>query len=150
MTYYLLTYLLKSFPLPIAFQAIPFEIALKNQKWLLVSVYNPDKSFGKYFLECLTTLLDYYTRTYNSYVIIGDMNLEPHKEPMKQFIENNNLYNLINKPTCFKSTNGSCIDLILTNKKFSFVIFIRSGLGEMQYSSTKGKPIQNGHVSMCQ
>ena len=73
---------LKSFPLPIDFQAIPFEINLKNQKWLLISVYNPDKSFGKYFLECLTTLLDYYTRTYNSYVIIGDMNLEPHKEPI--------------------------------------------------------------------
>ena len=45
------------------------------------------------------------------------MNLEPDKNPMKQFIEDNNLYNLIKKPTCFKSSNGKCIDLILTNKK---------------------------------
>ena len=38
------------------------------------------------------------------------MNLEPDKNPMKKFIEDNNLYNLIKK----------CLDLILTNKKFSF------------------------------
>ena len=30
------------------------------------------------------------------------------------------LYSLINTPTCFKSVDGSCIDLILTNKKHSF------------------------------
>ena len=47
-------------------------------------------------------------------------NLEPEKKPMKQFIEDYNLFNLIKKPTCFKSLKGTCIDLILTNKKFSF------------------------------
>ena len=65
-------------------------------------------------------LLDYYLRSYDSYVIIGDMNLEPNKNPMKRFICDNNLYNLIKKPTCFKSIKGTCIDLILTNKKFDF------------------------------
>ena len=48
------------------------------------------------------------------------MNLEPDKKPLKDFIEINNLYNLIKKPTCFKSSKGSCIDLILTNKKSLF------------------------------
>ena len=31
-----------------------------------------------------------------------------------------NLDSLINKPTCFQSTNPTCIDLILTNKKSLF------------------------------
>ena len=48
------------------------------------------------------------------------MNLEPDKNPIKQFIEDYRIYNLIKKPTCFKSTKGICIDLILTNRKFSF------------------------------
>ena len=111
---------LNNFILPNDFQAIPFEITLKNQKWLIISVYNPDKSIGNIFLENLTTLLDFYLRSYDSYVIIGDMNLEPDKNPMKQFIDDNNLFNLIRKPTCFKSSKGSCIDLILTNKRFNF------------------------------
>ena len=48
------------------------------------------------------------------------MNLEPNEPLMKEFIENYCLYNLINKPTCFKSKMGTNIDLILTNKKSSF------------------------------
>ena len=39
---------------------------------------------------------------------------------MKDFLDNNNLHNLIQKPTCFKSSSGTCIDLILTNKKSVF------------------------------
>ena len=112
--------LLRNFSFPEDFQALPFEITLKKQKWLIISVYNPDKNTGKLFLENLSLLLDFYLRSYDSYVIIGDMNLEPDKNPMKQFIEDYNLFNLIKKPTCFKSTKGTCIDLILTNKKFSF------------------------------
>ena len=67
--------LLNNFPIPNDFQAIPFEISLKSQKWLIVSVYNPDKNNGNIFLENLTTLLDFYLRNYESCVIIGDNEL---------------------------------------------------------------------------
>ena len=36
------------------------------------------------------------------------------------FINPLNLESLINKPTCFQSTNPTCTDLILTNKKSVF------------------------------
>ena len=32
----------------------------------------------------------------------------------------NNLYSMNKDATCFKSPNGTCIDLLLTNKKYSF------------------------------
>ena len=35
------------------------------------------------------------------------------------FMKGHNFYNLIKEPTCFKSANGTCIDLILTNQKHS-------------------------------
>ena len=121
---------LNSFTLPKDFQVIPFEVTLKNQKWLILSVYNPDKNLGNVFIDNLTMLLDFYLRSYDSNVIIGDMNLEPDKNPMKQFIEDNNLYNLIKKPTCFKSSKGS--DLILTNKRscFQFTNTFETGLSD--------------------
>ena len=60
------------------------------------------------------------------------MNLEPNEPIMREFIENYSLYNLIKKPTCFKSKTGTCIDLILTNKKacFQFSDTFETGLSD--------------------
>lgn len=40
---------------------------------------------------------------------------------LESFMNIHNMYSLIKEPTCFKSmTNPSCIDLFLTNRKYSF------------------------------
>ena len=49
---------------------------------------------------------------------MGDFNIE-RSNPPKLFLNSNNLYNLIKSNTCFKG-KGSCIDLFLTNRKYSF------------------------------
>ena len=50
---------------------------------------------------------------------MGDFNLEPHDKRLGYFLNSNNLVNLVKTSTCFKGS-GSCIDLILTNRKYSF------------------------------
>ena len=45
--------------------------------------------------------------------------METTESALSNFLSSNNLSNLIKKNTCFKGT-GSCIDLILTNRKYSF------------------------------
>ena len=35
-------------------------------------------------------------------------------------LDRHKLYSMVKKPTCFKTTEGRCIDLFLTNKKHSF------------------------------
>ena len=50
---------------------------------------------------------------------MGDFNLQPEEEKMKDFMDMHDLYNMIKVNTCFKGL-GTCIDLILTNKKYSF------------------------------
>ena len=55
----------RNFTLPEDFQVIPFEISLKNQKWLIISIYNPNKRTIMTFLENLIKLLDFYSRIYN-------------------------------------------------------------------------------------
>ena len=111
---------LSEFVLPRDFQAITFEINLKGIKWFVVVVYNPYKHIGKVFLDNLSALIDFYLRKYDNIIIIGDMNLQPNEAIMKDFLDNNNLHNLIQKPTCLKSSSGTCIDLILTNKNLFF------------------------------
>ena len=46
--------------------------------------------------------------------------METVDTPMAGFLESHFLKSLNKKPTCFKSTNGKCIDLMLTNKNRSF------------------------------
>ena len=64
-------------------------------------------------------MIDYFSVSYDNHVIIGDFNLEPSTGLLKHFINSNALYNLIKVNRCFKG-KGTCIDLILTNRKYSF------------------------------
>ena len=63
--------------------------------------------------------MDFYSQDYDHKVIFGDFNLEPSNPSIVSFMNNQNLFNLVKSNTCFKG-KGSCIDLILTNRKYSF------------------------------
>ena len=45
--------------------------------------------------------------------------MDPSHAQLSAFMEHHNYYNLIKNNTCFKG-DGSCIDLILTNRKYCF------------------------------
>ena len=64
-------------------------------------------------------MIGYLSVSYDNHVIIGDFNLEPSAGLLKNFMKSNALYNLIKVDTCFKG-KGTCIDLILTNRKYFF------------------------------
>ena len=100
-------------------QAVPFEINLRKEKWLVISIYRPPSHNSEYFLNNLTKMIDLFADTYDNYLIMGDFNMEPSDPSLKAFLNSNNLYNLIKSNTCFKG-KGSCIDLFLTNRKYSF------------------------------
>ena len=100
-------------------QGIPFEINLRKEKWLVISIYRPPSQNSEYFLNSLTKIIDYFANTYDNYLIMGDFNLEPSDSALMGFLNSNNLTNLIKTNTCLKG-KGSRIDLILTNRKLSF------------------------------
>ena len=62
---------------------------------------------------------DFYFNHYDNKVILGDFNLKPTDPLLMTFLNEHDLINLIKNNTCFEG-EGSCIDLILTNRKFSF------------------------------
>ena len=51
--------------------------------------------------------------------MLGDFDLNPSHTQLSAFMEDYNYYNLMKNNTCFKG-DGSCIDLILTNRKYCF------------------------------
>ena len=64
---------------------------------------------------------DYYTKMYGNILVIGDFNAEQDVPLIKSFIENHGLCNHVKSKRCWKSMNGTCIDLVLANKTFSLI-----------------------------
>ena len=64
-------------------------------------------------------MIDYFSVSYGNHVFIGDFNLEPSTGLLKNFMNSNALSSLIKVDTCFKG-KGTRLDLILTNRKYSF------------------------------
>ena len=63
-------------------------------------------------------IVDHYSSIYDNHVILGDFIMDPNSPILISFTQYLNFFNIIKSSTCFKG-NGTCIDLILTNKKYS-------------------------------
>ena len=102
--------------LPNNIQIISFELNLRKDKCLFVSIYEQTLQTNQHFVSILSNLLDFYPNEYDNKVVLGDFNLEPSSFSMSSFIDSQNLFNFIKNKACFKGT-GSCIDMILKNRK---------------------------------
>ena len=100
-------------------QIIPIELNLLIKKWLLLPIYRPPHQNPVYFTENLQRTIDFFSTTYDNILTLGDFNMDMKEAGIRSIIEDNGMVNLINNPTSFKSTNGRCIDLIMTNSKNS-------------------------------
>ena len=69
---------LQTYKLPFDIQAIPFEIYLRKEKWLVICIYKPPLQNIQYFLNVLTDFLDFYSMQYDNKVVLGDFNLKPN------------------------------------------------------------------------
>ena len=97
------------------------EFKIKNEKWLLFGLYHPPSQNDQEFIDFLTLSLDYF-QSYESFLLVGDFNIQEEEAVLKDFIFENFAKNLIKEPTCYKSeTNPSTIDLMITNKPRSFL-----------------------------
>ena len=89
---------------PTEIQCMLIELNISTKKFALLLIYQPLNQHINYFLDKLSEALDIYSKTYD----------------MINFMSNQCLSNLIKGPTCFKSANGSMIDLFLRTNKYLF------------------------------
>ena len=100
-------------------EIIPFELNLRNDKWLFVSIYKSPLQTNRYFVSILGDLLVFYSNQYDNKVVIEDFDLEPSNPSLLSFMDSQNFVSLMKNKTYFKETSY-CIDFILTNRKYSF------------------------------
>ena len=91
-------------------------------------------------------MLDHYSRHYESLILIGDFNCEIDGDVISSFVDNYNLNILVRSPTCLKSDNPRCIDLILTNgnRSFQSTVVIETGLSD--FHATIVTVLKGGYV----
>ena len=111
---------LKDFTTPDDIECGIIEVNLHKKKWILFGTYRPPSQNVSYFLDELGKAIDHYSSHCENFIALGDFNIGVEHQKMKSFMEIFHLKNLIKVPTCFKSDNPKCIDLILTNKHHSF------------------------------
>ena len=98
-----------------ALHILPLELRLKSKKLLVFNIYRPDRINVDLFFNILSEAIYQYEPEYDNIYICGDFNLEPTDPKLRNFLEFCELTNVMKSKTCFKSTRGTCIDLILTN-----------------------------------
>ena len=84
-------------------------------------MYRPPSQNEKYFIEHLSKTVGQLSFQYDKTMLIGDFNLTINNKRLQNVMTTFDLECLIKKPTCFQSSNPTCVDLILTSKK-EFVI----------------------------
>ena len=101
------------------------EINMNSKKWILFGIYRPPSQTVNYFFEEMGKAIDYYSNRSENFITLSDLNIEEKQKEMKTFMEIYRLKNGIKQPTCFKSDNPTCRNLILTNRPSSFQILLQ-------------------------
>ena len=107
-------------------ETICLELKISKKNWCIIFAYRPPKSNKKHFFDEMTQLLSKAVNSYDNIVVAGDLNIDTSinsKDSSNHLDDLNDIFsltNLVNFTTCFKSTNETSIDLLLTNRPKSF------------------------------
>ena len=113
--------ILEGIRIPKDIQVIPLEINIRKTNWLILPIYKKPTQDPRYFVDNISNIVDGFGKSRENVLILGDFNMEAQEKDIAPLLEMHQLYSLHKGPTCFKTTNGRCIDLKLTNKKHSFM-----------------------------
>ena len=70
-------------------QVIPFQVNLRKEKWLVLSIYCPPSQDSVFFLNSLTKIIDVFADKYDNYLIMGDFNLESGNTILTNLLDSN-------------------------------------------------------------
>ena len=101
-------------------KSICVKVNLMRRKWFLNGAHNTNKKFISNHLECLNSIIDEYSKTYQNSLFYGDFNASINIKCMTEFCNLNWITSLIKKPICLKNPDKpACVDRILTNQVIS-------------------------------
>ena len=107
-------------------ETICLEVTISKKVWFITYVYRPPYNNKDIFFSELSNTLSLATRKYENILIIGDLNIDTLNKKkvngnyLSDLCDTFSLKNFITDITCVKSTNGTSIDVLLTNKSRCF------------------------------
>ena len=107
-------------------ETICLEVTISKKVWFITYVYRPPYNNKDIFFSELSNILSLATRKYENILIIGDLNTDTLNKKkvngnyLSDLCDTFSLKNLITDITYVKSTNGTSIDVLLTNKSRCF------------------------------
>ena len=102
------------------------ELTISKKKWCALFAYRLPKQNKTLFFEEISSTLSHIVNKYDNYIIAGLLNinmLDPKCHGNSRFSDlkdTYNLSNLVKSATCFKSSKGALLDVLLTKKPKSF------------------------------
>ena len=103
-------------------EILTIEIIIRKNKILVAWIYKPPNLSGNDFTINLESIISKLSNSYEKLIFMGDFNMTSCDPILSQFLDTFALSPLNTDPTCSKySKNPSCIDLLLTNFKSSFM-----------------------------
>ena len=94
---------------------------MRKRKWFLNCLYNPHRNSVLSHFECLNSVIDEHSKTYDSIIFIGDFDVSIGENSVKNFCDINCLKILIKVPTFFKNLEKTkYIYLLPTNGTYLF------------------------------
>ena len=105
--------------LPKPIESLIVEVMIKNEMWVFICIYSPDKSHKNICCDAIEIVMTEITkRNIKTHFLLGDLNIDTlnitESKCLKDVTEMYGSKNIIKDPTCFKSENGSQIDVIFT------------------------------------
>ena len=104
-------------------QAIPFEINLRQEKWLMILIYRPPSQDSGFFIHTLTEIIDHFATKYDNHLIMGDFKTEPNNRMFKSFLDSINLQLQIElKPTLALREKGPQLTSLSSAENIHLII----------------------------
>ena len=105
-------------------KTICIAFLISKRKWRIIFTYWPPQYDKKVFFQELSKTISQAINKYDRILVAGDSNINVsgsnglNDNHFSELIDTFNLIYLIKTPTCFKTTRGTLLDLLLTQAKF--------------------------------
>ena len=70
-------------------QAIPSEINLRQEKWLVISIYCLPSQDSGFFIHSLTEIIDQVATNHDNHLSMGNFSMEANNRMFKRFLDSN-------------------------------------------------------------
>ena len=104
-------------------ESLIFELKIKKEIWYIVVAYKNPNVPKHIFIDKLKCIYEDLIHKAHEIITIGDFNIDmlaKDNELQHEICDVYDLENIISEPTCFKSVDGTLVDVILVKNKKRF------------------------------